>query len=299
MLSVIIPTRDRPQLLADCLTTLAAQETASGSFEVIVVDDGSEADLAAIAARFHGVRCIRQEPAGLNAARNHGAGVAHGAILAYLDDDTLVAPGWAAAVADAFERDGCEGLAGRIQLRMEGPVPRWLTPRMRTYLSELDLGPRPLDLDEGPLPFGANCATTRLAFERLGGFRDGLDREGDSLLSNGDIEFFDRLRAHTGRIRYRPDASVLHRVPAERLTKNWFRRRAWAQGLGDGLIDPAGSVSREVVRAGRSVPILARNAAAGRGSVAAELWLRYCAGRIAGLRAPRGRAASVPQGVRA
>jgi glycosyltransferase involved in cell wall biosynthesis len=44
--SVIIPTRNRPQVVANCLDAMAAQTMPSGSFEVIVVDNGSEPALA-------------------------------------------------------------------------------------------------------------------------------------------------------------------------------------------------------------------------------------------------------------
>lgn len=302
LLSVIVPTRDRIRLLRDCVASLRAQRVDPGAVEVVVVDDGSATDVAgALAAGGPSaipVRVIRQQPAGLNVARNRGAAAARGTVLAYLDDDTIVDPGWAAAVIDAFERDGCDALAGRITLRFDARPPRWLTERMRGYLTELELGPHPLELSSGPLPLGANCATSRAAFARLGGFRVGLDREGSSLLSNGDIDFFARLRQLGGRIRYRPDAHVVHRVPVERLTRSWFRRRVWAQGIGDGLLDADGSQARDAWRAGRALPILVRNAAAGRGTFAAELWVRYCAGRIRG-RAPKPHAdVSWPQEVR-
>lgn len=286
LLSAVVPTRDRLGLLRDSVASLVRQRVAPGVMEVVVVDDGSAVDaaeaLAGAGTAAIPVRVIRQQPAGLNVARNRGAAAARGTLLAYLDDDTLVEPGWAQAMLDAFERDGCDAVAGRISLRFEAPAPRWLTERMRGYLTELELGPRAMDLETPHLPLGANCATSRAAFARLGGFRVGLDRNGSSLVSNGDIDFFARLRALGGRIRYRPDASVVHRVPVDRLTKAWFRRRVWAQGVGDGLLDPNGSSARDVWRAGRALPILARNAVAGRGTFAAELWARYCAGRIAG-----------------
>ena len=297
MLSAIIPTRDRPDLLRDCLVTLAAQDVTAGSFEVIVVDDGSTADLATVVAEAPqgdvAVRYVRQEPSGLTAARNHGASVAGGTVLAYLDDDTLVSPGWAAAVTRAFDETTCDGLAGRVELQLEGPAPRWLdTARLRLYLSELDLGVEGRrELEPGVLPVGANCAVRRSAFDRLGGFRPGFDRMGASLLSNGDLEFFARLRATGGSILYEPSAHVLHRVPAERLTKAWFRRRSYAQGLSDVLLDPppadrslAASIAREGLRAGRAGPILLRNLAHGRGPTNARLWLTYCRGRVDALR---------------
>src|SRR4029077_2517732 len=103
-------------------------------------------------------------------------------IVAFLDDDTLVSPHWATAVIDAFERFGCDGLAGRIQLQLEGPEPRWLGTRLRAYLSELDFGPQARLLERGE-PYGANCAVTASAARAIGGFRSGLDRTGTSLIS--------------------------------------------------------------------------------------------------------------------
>lgn len=297
-LSAIIPTRDRPDLLADCLETLAAQEGAPDGFEVVVIDDGSAADLAAVVDRFAGsavrFRYERQQPGGLNVARNTGAAAARGDVLAYLDDDTLVDRRWAAAVVEGFETLGCDAIAGRLVLQLEGPEPPWLAPGLRRYLSELDLGERPRSLHGGEWPFGANCAVRRRAFDAVGGFRPGLDRAGASLVSNGDTEFFERVRASGATIGWWPDATVRHRVPAERLTTTWFRKRAYAQGISDALLDRGasgrqwGRVPREVVRALRAGPILVRGAVTRHGSVPARLWVRYCAGRIAGFSAPRG-----------
>lgn len=292
-LSALIPTRDRPELLRDCLRTLAGQDIAAGALEVIVVDDGSVSDLRAVVREIESPRVVfryeRQKPAGLNVARNTGASVARGDLLAYLDDDTLVDEGWGAAVLDGFERTGCDGLAGRIELRLEGPEPRWLTPHLRSFLTELVLDAPPGPLPDGRVPFGANCAVTRSALLGVDGFRTGLDREGRSLLSNGDVEFFERVRRGGGRLVWWPAAGVLHRVPPERLTRPWFRRRVWAQGLGDGLLgEPGvGVAAGEFLRAWRAVPILAKGLATGRGTFASELWVRYCIARAAGLRAVR------------
>jgi GT2 family glycosyltransferase len=138
---------------------------------------------------------------------------------------------------------------------------------------------------------GANCAVTRAAHARAGGFRPGLDRCGATLISNGEVEFFRRVRAAGGTLVYAPDAAVLHRVRGDRLTERWFARRAFAQGVSDELLrDPArGSrralrLGREVVRCGRAAPILARRLVEGRGPADARIWMSYCRGRMAALR---------------
>jgi GT2 family glycosyltransferase len=296
-LTAIIPTRDRPGLLADTLRGLHDQDLPGSSMEVLVVDDGSSTDLAAVVAALPGTarvstRVVHQAPAGLNAARNRGAVEARGAILAYLDDDVLVEPGWARGVLDAFAASGADAVAGRILLKLDGEPPRWLSPRLRRYLSELDLGDAPRALAAEEDVYGANCAITRATFDRMGGFGDALDREGTSLRSNGDVEMFRRLRANGGQIAYAPQAVVEHRVPAERLTAAWFRRRAFAQGHSDELLlsppatagERAMRLAREALRLGRTAPILVRNIALGRGAVGAMIWVQYCRGRAATLR---------------
>jgi glucosyl-dolichyl phosphate glucuronosyltransferase len=292
-LSVIIPTRDRPALLRDTLASVLAAEEPEGGMEVVVIDDGSEPALAPVvdeaAGGRPGVRCERQAPAGLNAGRNRGAELARGRILAFLDDDVLVAREWAASVVDAFGDLGCDGLAGRILLRLEAPEPKWLSPRRRTYLSELDLGESGGWLDESRLPYGANCAVSKEMFDRVGGFRRGLDREGDSLISNGDTEFFERVRAAGGKLAYSPSAVVQHRVSAARLTDEWALRRAHSQGLSDGILlrERGGrtglKVARELVRVARAPLVLARDLAHRRGSTGTRMFLTYCRGRISGL----------------
>jgi glucosyl-dolichyl phosphate glucuronosyltransferase len=278
-------------MLEGLLGTLARQEIDTDALEVVVVDDGSADPVAEIVRRAAGrgpiaMRCERQEGRGLNAARNLGAERSSGDVLAFLDDDTLADPGWAAALLDAFDETGCSGVAGRVELELEGPEPAWL-PGNRSFLSELDLGPRARWLDDGPEPAGANCAVRRTELVRLGGFRAELDRRGASLISNGDTEFFRRLRSSGGRIRYEPRASVLHRIPPERLTLAYFRRRAHAQGVSDELLEQLNGSSptarrraREWIRLGRAAPILARGLLARRGTVNARLWVAYCRGRL-------------------
>jgi glycosyltransferase involved in cell wall biosynthesis len=239
-LSAIVPTHDRPVGLQRCLETLGAQDVSVSDFEVIVIDDGSTSDIQSLVAavdansRF-AIRYERQELGGLNGARNRGVSLAQGEILGFLDDDTLVSTGWASALVQAFASYPCAAVGGRVDLELAGPAPSWLE-QLRHYLAAYDLGGEARWLEDEPVPVGANCAVRRSDFDRIGGFQPGLDRIGGSLVSNGDTEFFRRLRSRGGRLRYEPRASVLHCVPAERLTVAYFRERHRAQGISDELL---------------------------------------------------------------
>jgi GT2 family glycosyltransferase len=291
-LTAIIPTHERPAELRRCLETLAVQDVPPTDFEVIVIDDGSEADVGAVVdeVSIHGrvaMRVERQKLSGLNAARNRGAAIADGQLLAFLDDDTLVSPGWAAALLRAFDQDECAGVGGRVALRLAGAEPEWLDGR-RSYLAEFELGDEAHWLDHRSLPVGANCAVRRTEFDRLGGFLVGLDRIGESLVSNGDTEFFLRLHSSGGRLRYEPAASVVHCVPADRLTVDFFAKRRYAQGVSDELLLTLQGVppswrrrARLAWRLGRAAPIFAKGILSSRGTVNARLWASYWRGRLA------------------
>lgn len=298
-LTAIVPTHDRPDALGACLDTLRQQDVDPERLEVVVVDDGSASDIVGLVdAVARGsrvaIRCERQPLGGLNAARNRGAAAAAGDVLAFLDDDTLVSPAWAAAMVDAFERNRCAGVGGKVELDVSGPFPPWLAAR-KYYLAEYDLGPQPRWLDGDPVPVGANCAVRRSDFERLGGFRAGLDRIGGSLVSNGDTEFFRRLRAAGGQLRYEPAASVVHCVPRDRLTLEFFLRRDFSQGVSDELmfaLEEPLPRPRRLTRLGSELArelrpmteTVAKDLIRGRGVGNARLFANYWRGRLSAMR---------------
>jgi peptidoglycan/xylan/chitin deacetylase (PgdA/CDA1 family) len=95
--SVVIPARNAEGTLGRTLESLAAQTF--GSFEAIVVENGSSDGTAAVAASFADVRLERCPARGVSAARNHGISVARGEWLLFLDaDDTLEPPALEALV---------------------------------------------------------------------------------------------------------------------------------------------------------------------------------------------------------
>ena len=97
-LSVVIPTKTRPESLARVLAALAPQIGAvPGGAEILVVDDGSEEPIEVPP----GVTLLRQEPAGPAVARNAGAARAQGEVLLFLGDDTEPEAGFLAGHAAA------------------------------------------------------------------------------------------------------------------------------------------------------------------------------------------------------
>ena len=103
-LAVVICSLNGASGVDRCLRSLARQYV-RGGLEAVVVDDGSTDDTSAVA-RSHGARVVRHEHnRGLAAARNSGVLAAGAPLVAFLDDDCVPEPGWAAALCGAYERD--------------------------------------------------------------------------------------------------------------------------------------------------------------------------------------------------
>ena len=120
--SVVVPTRDRPALLARCVASVLRACDASGrACEVLVVDDGSEPP-ATVPADPR-VRIVRTGGVGPSRARNAGIDAASAAVVAFTDDDCEVGGTWLAAALDAFDTDAAAaGVTGRTEAPPYDPL---------------------------------------------------------------------------------------------------------------------------------------------------------------------------------
>jgi GT2 family glycosyltransferase len=219
--TVIIPTQRRARYLDVALASIVPQATEHGA-GVLVVDDGGDLETQAVARR-HGAEVVVLEPArGLNAARNAAAARTDAELLAFVDDDVRVRPGWLAALLAAYEREPPEVgvLTGPVVARIEDHAYRTCG-REGLPITFLDLGPHDTD---APHAWGANMAVRRSALERVGPFDESLGTYGD------EQEWQMRLRDAGGRMRYVAAAALEHRRAGEDARLRSLARAAWFRG---------------------------------------------------------------------
>jgi len=159
--TVVIPVRDGAEVLRRCLSALGAQTLLPE--EVIVVDDGSRDDSAAVAAAW-GARVVSIDAASIPAASAAGYDEARSAIIARLDADSVPPPDWLASVAGGFRRNPELAALTGPGVFSRGPL--------RGMQSALYLGAyrllAGLALGHPPL-FGSNLALRREEWQRVRG----------------------------------------------------------------------------------------------------------------------------------
>lgn len=116
--SVVIPVRDDAEHLRSCLAALAAQTRAPD--EVVVVDNGSHDDSAAVA-RAAGARVVACAEPGIPAAAATGYDAAIGAIILRLDADSVPAPTWVASMVAAFDDEDVDAVTAGAAFH-DGPA---------------------------------------------------------------------------------------------------------------------------------------------------------------------------------
>jgi uncharacterized coiled-coil DUF342 family protein len=104
LISVVMPTRDRPALLARAIASVQAQSYPN--WELLVIDDASTDGTPALLSslRSDAIRVFAGPGKGVCAARNIGLAAARGDLIAYLDDDNIMHPNWLKSVAWGFEQ---------------------------------------------------------------------------------------------------------------------------------------------------------------------------------------------------
>jgi len=233
--SVAVVTRNRPDLLKLCLTSI--YELDYPDFEVIVVDSSSEDDSEIlIEENFPNVRYVRNLTGGICTARNRCLTEANRLYLACTDDDAVVDKHWLSEMVLALESNPNVACVTGFVMPIELETPAQVLFEESGAFAEgvqrrrLDLKHREpgslLPFATGRIGAGVNMAWRREVFEKIGYFDVALDRCGADDLA----VFFDALCAGY-EIVYEPGAIVWHR---HRRTMEELRMQTlWhATGLG-------------------------------------------------------------------
>ncbi len=204
-LTVVVPTRDRPDRLARCLAAIAALDPAPGA---VVVVDSASTDAHAMATVVGGAAAlVRCERPGASRARNAGALAAATPLVAFVDDDVRVAPDWAARIVAPFADPDVVLVTGSVRAGAAEGLERAVA------VTDDVPGGRFDGSFVGNVGASANLAVRREALVSVGGF-DVLLGAGGRFRAAEDLDLIDRVLRQTsvqpGSGWHASDAVVLH-----------------------------------------------------------------------------------------
>jgi glycosyltransferase involved in cell wall biosynthesis len=223
--SVVVCTRDRSDVLEECLASIARLDPPAT--ETVVVDNSAgDRDVEDLTRRFQAKYAVSAE-GGLSRARNVGARAASSSIIAYVDDDATVDPSWLDRHVARLADPSISATTGRVRPRRGSPEVTWG--------HEGDLGADPFVIDGfsdywferanfGGVGIGTNMAFRRSLFDDWG-FRESIGFGTRLPSSDEHYAFFDLIRAGH-RIAYVPEAVVHHRGNAAAEDESRRRRIA-------------------------------------------------------------------------
>jgi GT2 family glycosyltransferase len=265
--SVVVATRDRPESISRCVTSLL--ELDYPSFEIVVVDNApaTSATRRLVTEQFGGnakVKYVREDQPGLAAAHNRGISEARGSIIAFTDDDVTVDHHWLLELARSIERgDDIACVTGMIlPAELETPAQVWAQDYWRYCKGFTE---RRFNLENGrriPLyPYaagvfgsGANMAFRSEVLSDIGGFDPAIG-VGTPARGGDDLAAFFRVVAAGRTLVYSPTAVVKHWNSRDYRS---LRRQAYGYGVGLGAY-----LTKMVIDEPRRLPALSVRAPRG------------------------------------
>lgn len=174
--SIIIPIYNNSEQLETCLNVLEHQTYPQELYEIIVIDNNSEEDIAAVVNQFGQAHLAYESCRGSYAARNKGLFVAKGDFIGFSDSDCIPASDWIEkGVENLLRHPECGLVAGKIQLFFKNPGKPTVVElydsmnflRQEHYVEQLNFGAT------------ANLFTRKEVFEKAGLFDANLKSSGD------------------------------------------------------------------------------------------------------------------------
>lgn len=244
-LDVIIPTYNRADLLKLTLESLLTAPVPSGlEVNVNVVDNNSKDGTKLLVESFQQkfgdrIQYHFESKQGRSHALNAGITSTTGELVGMIDDDEEIDATWYQTIFEAFNNKNIDFIGGPYVPRWAIPVPEWLPRQYGGVVGWVEGGDKemPFDSNYPGILMGGNAVLKRSIFERAGLYSTWLGRTDRGLLSGEDEDLYHRLLAAGAKGVYLPNLIIYHHVPAERLTKKYFRSWCFWRGVSLGLLD--------------------------------------------------------------
>ena len=218
-LSFVVPAYNEEAYLPACLESILAQTRGLGDqVEIIVVNNASTDRTRDVALGYTGVRLVDEQRKGLTFARQAGFAASTGELIANVDSDARLTPGWVVQVLREFEgRPELVALSGPLVYYDLTPSQR-ITVRLFYAVAFLVYALNRYVLRAGSMVQGGNFVLRREALEKIGGFNTAIAFYGE------DTDIARRMN-EVGEVKFTFDLKMLS--SARRLKHEGMLTIAW------------------------------------------------------------------------
>jgi glycosyltransferase involved in cell wall biosynthesis len=224
VITVVICTYNRAELLATALQTLCQQMFEPSHYEVIVVDNNSRDKTWLVSQEFcqrqPNIRYCLELRQGLSYARNRGWREAKGEYVAYIDDECKVPAQWLAVAKQIIDRLAPAVFGGPFFGYYRTAKPPW----WKEDYGGFEYSDVARALTPSEHISGGNLVIQRTVLDKLGGFSPELGMSGQKLGYGEETELQNRLRATMPDqlIYYDPNLYLYHLVRPEKMNLRWI-----------------------------------------------------------------------------
>jgi glycosyltransferase involved in cell wall biosynthesis len=244
-LDVIVPTFNRQELLQRTLQSLLIARVPPGlTVGVTVVDNNSSDDTRRVVedwqAKFTDrLNYVFERKQGRSHALNAGIESTDGDLIGFIDDDEEIEESWYDCVHNSFSTMDVDFIGGPYIPRWEIDPPSWLPKEYCGVIGSIEVGELTIPYDETypGILMGGNAVLTRAIFTKVGRYLTAVGRSGARLLAGEDEDMYQRLLEANAKGVYLPNLKIFHFIPAERLTKRYFRKWCFWRGVSLGVLD--------------------------------------------------------------
>jgi glucosyl-dolichyl phosphate glucuronosyltransferase len=243
MISVIIPTHNRAQLLKKTLWSITKQTLPDDGFEVLVIDNGSTDDTFHIVTEYYSLlknlKYFYEPTPGLHSGRHRGLKESLGEILTFADDDIDAFPTWLESIHTSFLNKKIALVGGKNIPQYESHPPGWLEElwvfvkegKYMPDLSLLDFGEEVKEVNPYFI-FGCNFSIRKDVLIQIKGFHpDGMPQTLIRFRGDGETYVAEQVKKLGYSSLYHPKASIYHLVPSSRMSVEYLERRAFNEGI--------------------------------------------------------------------
>lgn len=241
IVSVIICTYNRENLLTKAVNSLLNQNVNKDIFEIIVVDNNSTDNTSALC---KGIKInnpnvhfnyLLEKNQGSSYARNLGASIAVGEVFVFIDDDAEVVQNYIEVILDFRKKHpNIESFGGKIIPKYDPKEPKWMSHYVSSLVGNFDYSEVIVSFSKNRYPLESNMVVLKSVFFEVGGFNKALPGVKGSLRIGGEgKDFFFKVKKRGYNVYYVPQLIVYHNIEVKKLTAEYMYRVASGIGRGE------------------------------------------------------------------